>query len=50
MDGDEDFARSSLVENEGIDLHPTSDKQTKDLEVSHFSLILQDCIYIMRYS
>ena len=42
MDGGEDFARSSLVENEGIDLNASCETKITHLEVSHviFCLLL----------
>ena len=42
MDGGEDFVRSSLVENEGIDLNASCETKITHLEVSHviFCLLL----------
>ena len=35
MDGGEDFVRSPLVENEGIDLNASCETKITHLEVSH---------------
>ena len=48
MDGGEDFVRSSLVENEGIDLNASCETKITHLEVSQVIFFVYFCFHSLK--